>query len=171
MRPALAALLAALAPGCAADAPLERLLAFKDPQWCAPGADFERLTQSLLVARERGDHIVYMLGELALPRAFRGQAGQARLEEASKDVYLATLPLRGTWHGAPVREVYVWSQPETDNQGLGIRFAAPPEAVRAAANRAGLRLPPSGERVEDSELTLTIAVRPEAGGATLSCGT
>lgn len=105
-----------------------------------------------------------------MPVRFRGQLGRARMERLGQHVYIAKLPVRGTWQGLTVREVYTYGAPETDNAGFGIVFDATPAEVIQAANRAGFALPSSGRRVETDELDLTVSVVAERDGAVLACG-
>jgi hypothetical protein len=101
MRLPLAAILALVAaPAFAAEAPLDRLIRFRGPQFCAPARDFGRLLDSLLIARGEGFDL-----------------------------------------------------------------------VRAAANAAGLKIPPTGRRVDRSELDTVIEVKRAPDGAELTCGT
>ena len=167
VRRALAALGLAALPTLAAAAPLDQLIRFRDPQVCAPAEDFGRLLGSLLVARGTG----FELGVPVIPETYRRQFGAARIEARPQNLHVVTLPVRGTWRGLEVRELYSYATPDTDNQGFGIRFAASPVRVQAAANAAGLRIPAAGRRVEQSELDTAIEVKPTPGGAELTCGT
>jgi hypothetical protein len=169
MRRALVVAALALAATPAAAAPLESLIRFKDPGLCVPGKDLGRLLDSLLAPGERGQ--AFVLGVPQVPRAYRRQVGAARLEARPDNLHVATLPMRGTWRGLQVRELYSYATPETDDMGFGIRFDAAPARVRAAANRAGLRIPPAGRRVGQGELDTVVEVKPTPGGAELTCGT
>lgn len=168
MRLPLAAILALVAaPAFAAEAPLDRLIRFRDPQFCAPARDFGRLLDSLLIARGEG----FDLGAPQVPQAYRRQLGVARIEVRPDRLHVATLPIRGSWRGLKVRELYSYATPDTDNLGFGIRFAASPAKGRAAANAAGLKIPPTGRRVDRSELDTVIEVKRAPDGAELTCGT
>lgn len=168
MRRALAAaLVLATAPAVASAAPLDGLIRFRDPRFCVPARDFARLLDSLLVSRGQG----FDLRVPQVPRAYRRQLGVAQIETRPHNLYVATLPLQGRWRGLEVRELYTYATPDTDNLGFGIRFAASPARVRAAANAEGLRIPAAGRRVEQSELDTVIEVKPAPDGAELTCGT
>lgn len=161
------------ASGCASGPPsLDELIRFADTRWCVPGDDFEALLRSLMKPRGEGDASTFVLGALDVSPEYRDQFGPARIEKQGPNLYMATVKVRGTWQGLPVREIFVYGQPETDNEGMGVVFDAKRADVIRAANKVGFNLPVTGRRVEPGELLdLTVDVVADGGGAALTCGT
>jgi hypothetical protein len=164
---------AALAWGIAAAEPmpvLDGLLAFKSPRYCTASLALERLMKSALVLKTRGEHYSFTLGQLQVPPAFREQVGKPTMRR-DKEVYEAHIPLTGTWHGLPVRELAVYARPESEG-GFWITFDAPTSEVLRVANAAGFGLGAKGHKyVDDPNDTIgvTISVFSSEGHGTLSC--
>jgi hypothetical protein len=153
-----------------ASGPLDELIGFSDPYNCIPNKRFETLLDSVLRWEEFGDSYKGRLAPPRVPAAFRRQVGKPTLS-VSGNKYVATIPLRGTWQGLPLQSLVVIQWVESEDL-FYLVFDASPEGVLAAANRAGLSIPPSGETIRDDEgvLSTYMGVRPYDGGVVIYCG-
>lgn len=161
-------------PGVSASASplpiLDGLLTFKNPRYCTTGSALERLMKSALVLKSRGDNYSFTLGKLKVPAAYRDQVGNPSMHR-DKEVYEAHIPLSGTWHGLPVRELTVYARPESEG-GFWITFDADQSDVLKVANAAGFGLGAKGHKYADDPNDLigaTISVFSDEGHGTLSC--
>lgn len=149
---------------------LDKLLAFENPRYCTAGPALERLMKSALVLKTRGEHYSFTLGKLEVPAAYRDQVGKPSLHR-DKEVYEAHIPLSGTWHGLPVRELTVYARPESEG-GFWITFDAPSSQVLKVANTAGFGLGAKGHKYVDDPndvIGVTISVFSDDAHGTLSC--
>lgn len=164
-----AAACASLALGCApATTSLDRLIGFADPKNCEPNEAFSVLLNSMLGHEQAGESYTPVLRTPLVPAEFRHLVGTPQLKIEGNE-YQATLPLRGTWQGLPLRSVMIigWIESET---GFELSFDADPTQVLATVNRLGFDIPSSGSVYRDDEvLGLYVVVSEYEGGATLSC--
>ena len=159
----------ALMFGCAPAMPaLDDLIGFSDPQACEPDEAFAALLQGMIVFDEAGETYVPVLREPPVQSTFKDQVGVPDLSFDGHE-YRATLPLRGTWHGLPLRSIVVVGWIESE-QGFELLFKADPELVLTTANRVGFGIPSSGSEYRDDDvLGLNVGVEKRDGGAALFC--
>lgn len=154
---------------CASATPtLDDLIGFSNPKACEPNEAFAALLSGLVDSEEVGETYVPILRTPRIPTNLKDQVGTPELRFDGHE-YRATLPLRGTWQGLPLRSIVVvgWTESE---QGFELLFEANPERVLATANRAGFDIPSSGSEYRDDDvLGLNIGVANHDGGAALFC--
>jgi hypothetical protein len=164
-----AAACASLGLGCTpAPATLDRLIGFADPQNCEPNEAFSALLNGLVAHERAGEGYIPVLKTPLVPAEFRDLVGTPELKIDGRE-YRATLPLRGTWQGLPLRSVAVVGWIESE-QGFELSFNADRAQVLATVNRLGFGIPPSGsEYREDDPLGLYVGVSEHEGVSTLLC--
>lgn len=160
---------ASLGLGCApAPHSLDRLIGFSDPKDCEPNEAFSALLKGLLGHEEAGESYTPVLKTPVVPAELRDQIGTPELKIEGTE-YRATLPLRGTWQGLPLRSVAVVGWIESE-QGFELSFDADRAQVLATVNRLGFGIPPSGSEYREGDvLGLNVAVTEHEGGSTLHC--
>lgn len=166
-----ASLATCLLSGCAAAsaaAPLDGLLRFDDPYRCTVSNDFDALMDGLIRWESAGDSYKGELVSPPVPAGFRNQVGTAQLTVTGNE-YRATLPLRGTWRGLPLRSLVLIQWVESED-GFYLVFDASREQVLDAANKAGFRIPPSGSEYRDGEaIGVNVGVDTYDGLGALYC--
>ena len=160
---------ASLVLGCATASPsLDRLIGFADPSTCEPSEAFGALLNSLVEHERDGESYTPVPRPPLVPAALRDQFGTPELTIGGSQ-YRATLPVRGTWQGLPLRSVAVVGWIESE-QGFELLFDASRAEVLATVNRLGFGIPPSGSDYrEDDVLGLHVGVSEHEGGSTLYC--
>lgn len=160
---------ASLVLGCASASPsLDRLIGFADPENCEPNEAFGALLNGLVEHEPEGESYTPVLKPLLVPAALRDQFGIPALTINGSE-YRATLPVRGTWEGLPLRSVAVVGWIESE-QGFELSFDANRAEVLATLNRLGFGIPPSGSEYRgDDVLGLHVGVSEHEGGSTLHC--
>jgi hypothetical protein len=154
--------------GAATAKPLDGLILFDDPYHCSPSKDFEALLGGVVRWEAAGNTYEGMLAEPPVPAAFRKHIGKPKLTIKGNE-YRATVPVRGSWQGLPLRSLVVveWVESET---GFYLVFDATREQVRDAANRAGFRIPQAGSEYRDEDVVGThVGVENYGGRAALYC--
>lgn len=148
--------------------PLDRLVDFVDPHRCEPGADFDALVNSLLYWKETGETYIPILRVPPASTKFDRQIGTPQLRIEGSE-YRATLPLRGTWQGLPLRSLVLEGWVESE-QGFMLVFDATPAQVLQAANRVGFGIPASGSEYREEEVMgVNVGVSEYEGGGALYC--
>jgi hypothetical protein len=160
---------AALLLGCTPASPsLDRLIGFTDPNNCEPNEAFGALLDGLVKHEPEGDSYTPALKTPLIPASFRDRFGAPELTISGRK-YRATLPVRGTWQGLPLRSVGVVGWLESE-EGFELAFDANLEQLLATVNRLGFDIPSSGgEYREDGVLGLNVGVSAHEGGSTLHC--
>jgi hypothetical protein len=148
--------------------PLDGFIHFDDPYLCAPSKDLNALLEGLIRWQPAGDTYKGELASPPVPAGFRNQIGTAQLV-VTGDEYRATLPLRGTWHGLPLRSLVLTHWVESEG-GFYLVFDASREQVLDVANKAGFRIPPSGSEYRDGDVMgINVGVDTYDGLGALYC--
>lgn len=151
-----------------AEGPLDVFISFDEPYRCLASSDFNALLSGIIRWDEVGETFKGMLVTPTVPAAFRTQVGDASLTVDGNE-YRATVPLRGTWHGLPLRSVVVVQRAESEG-GFYLVFDASPEDVRNAANKAGFQIPESGSEYRDEDVVgVIVGVDKYEGTGALYC--
>lgn len=166
---AAAAVCASLGLGCApAPATIDRLIGFADPKNCEPSEAFGALLDGLVAHEQTGDGYTPVLKTPPVPAELRDLVGTPEMKIDGGE-YRATLPLRGTWQGLPLRSVAVVGWIESE-QGFELSFDADRAQVLATVNRLGFGIPPSGSEYREGDVMgLNVGVSDDEGGSTLHC--
>lgn len=168
LRTLIASLALVTATGASAEKALDGLIAFDEPYRCVAGKDFEALLSGIISWEDDRQAYKGEINRPPVPVPFREQVGSPTLA-VDGDEYQATVPLRGTWRGLPLRSLIVVEWVESEN-GFYLIFDAPPEAVRHAANEAGFQIPQSGSEYRDDEIMgVTVGVSEYQGSGALYC--
>ena len=156
-----------LALGCA-PATLDRLIAFADPRSCEPNEAFSALLDGMVTHELTDGGYTPVLKTPPVPAEARNLVG-APVMRIDGGEYRATLPLRGTWHGLPLRSVAVVGWIESE-EGFELSFDADRAVVLATVNRLGFGIPPSGSEYREGDvLGLNVGVSDLEGGSALHC--
>jgi hypothetical protein len=149
--------------------PLDELIAFDDPYECVASKDFAALT-SIVEFEEFGETYRPILASPRIPAGYQMQVGAPDLSVRPTE-YRATLPLRGSWQGLPLRSLVVIGWIESES-GFYLVFESTRDEVLEAANRAGFAVPASGADYrldEDAVLGVNVGVEDYEGGGALYC--
>ena len=166
---AAAAMCASLGPSCApAPATFDLLIGFADSKNCEPSEAFGALLEGLVAHEQTDDGYTPVLKTPLVPAELRDLVGTPEMKIDGGE-YRATLPLRGTWQGLPLRSVAVVGWIESE-QGFELSFDADRVQVLTTVNRLGLGIPPSGSEYREGDVMgLNVGVSDHEGGSTLHC--
>ena len=160
---------ASLGLSCApATTSLDRLIRFANPKNCEPDQAFAALLNGLVEQEPAGESYTPVLKTPLVPAALKDQVGTPVMMINGTE-YRATLPLRGSWEGLPLRSVAVVGWIESE-QGFELSFDAERAQVLEMANRLGFGIPASGSEYREGEvLGLNVGISEHEEGTTLYC--
>lgn len=169
VRTPLAMFILIASAGAAMAQPLDGLIAFNDPYPCSPSKDFDALLDGVIQWQEAGDTYKGTLAATPpVPAAFQKQVGKPKLTIKGNE-YRATVPVRGSWQGLPLRSLVIVQWVESES-GFYLVFNATREQVWSAANKAGFRIPMTGSDYRnEGAIGMKVGVKTYDGRGALYC--